>query len=186
MDLKEAGNVLYIVGQTHDELAGSHLAMVTGLTGGRVPRVDPPRAKATFAAIHRAIQAGYVCACHDLSEGGLAVALAEMALAGGLGARVYLGQIPHSLDVAQFADRQDVVNATLLFSESNSRFLCEVPASEVPHFEKAMGDVPHAAIGEVSDKPQVQIADYRPDKPDHLIDLSIEMLKEAWQRPLRW
>jgi phosphoribosylformylglycinamidine synthase len=186
MDLKEAGNVLYLIGETHDELAGSQLAQVAGLTGGRVPRVDPPRAKATFAAVHRLIQAGYVRTCHDLSEGGLAVALAEMAFAGGLGARVYLGQVPHTLDLAQFVDRSEAVNAVLLFSESNSRFICEVPAEQVPHFEKSIGDVPHAAIGEVTAGRHLQIVDYRPDNPKHVIDTPIELLKEAWQQPLRW
>jgi phosphoribosylformylglycinamidine synthase subunit PurSL len=186
MDLKEAGNVLYIVGETHDELAGSQLALVASLTGGRVPRVDPPRAKATFAAIHRVIQAGFVRACHDLSEGGLAVAIAEMAFAGGLGARIYLGQVPHTLDLAQFADRPDVVNALLLFSESNSRFVCEIPVDQVPHFEKSIGDVPHAAIGEVTAARRLQIVGYHPDNPDHVIDMPIEVLKEAWQQPLRW
>jgi phosphoribosylformylglycinamidine synthase len=186
MDLKEAGNVLYLVGETHEEMAGSQLSLVAGLTGGRVPRVDPPRAKATFAAIHRLIQAGYVRACHDLSEGGLAVAIAEMAFAGGLGARVYLGQVPHPLNLARSADRSDAVNALLLFSESNSRFLCEVPAEQVPHFEKAIGDVPHAAIGEVTAGRHLQIVDYHPENPKHVIDLPIELLKEAWQQPLRW
>ena len=87
MDLKEPGNLLYLVGVTKNELGGSHFALVHGLTGGQVPqgrRRGWP--SATFAAVHRAIDAGLVRACHDLSEGGLAVAAAEMAFAGGLGA----------------------------------------------------------------------------------------------------
>jgi phosphoribosylformylglycinamidine synthase len=186
MDLKHAGNVLYLVGETKDELAGSHLALVAGLKGGHVPQVDPPRARATFAAIHGAIEAGYVRSCHDLSEGGLAAAAAEMAFAGGLGARIYLAQVPHSIDVARLADRAHLVNQLLLFSESNTRFLCEVAADEVLHFERCIGDLPHAAIGEVTDNRRVQIVDFHPDSPDHVIDLPIEELKEAWQRPLRW
>ena len=186
MDLKQAGNVLYLVGETKDELAGSHFALVTGLTGGQVPRVDPERAKATFAGVHRAIEAGYVRSCHDLSEGGLAVALAEMAFAGDLGARVYLAQVPHTIEVGQFAARSNAVNALLLFSESNTRFLCEVATDEVLHFEKAIGSIPHAAIGEVTADGRLQIVDFHPDNPDHVVDLPIEQLKEAWQRPLRW
>jgi phosphoribosylformylglycinamidine synthase len=186
MDLKQPGNVLYVVGETKNELAGSHLALVGALTGGQVPGVDPQRAKETFAGIHRAITAGYVRACHDLSEGGLAVALAEMAFAGGFGAQVFLAQIRHSLDLAAFDNRPEAVNVVLLFSESNSRFLCEVEAEQVPHFEKAMGDVTHAAIGEVTAERRLQIVDYHPDNPDHVIDLPIEQLKSAWQRPLRW
>ncbi|HJS06339.1 MAG TPA: phosphoribosylformylglycinamidine synthase subunit PurL [Pirellulales bacterium] len=186
MDLKEAGNVLYLVGETHDELAGSQLALVAGLSGGRVPRVNPPRAKATFTAIHRAIQAGYVRACHDLSEGGLAVALAEMAFAGAMGAQAYLGQVRHSLDSKQFADRPGLLDTVLLFSESNSRFVCEVPADEVQHFEKLIGDVPHAAIGEVTAGRQLQITGTNTNNPDHPINLPIDEMKEAWQKPLWW
>ena len=85
MDLKEPGNLLFIVGQTKEELGGSHFALVGGCSGGEVPQVDAELAARTFAAVHQAIAAGTVRACHDLSEGGLAVALAEMAFAGGLG-----------------------------------------------------------------------------------------------------
>ena len=92
MDLKEPGNLLYLVGETQDELGGSHFALVHDLRGGQVPTVDPALAKRTFAAVHAAIDAGLVRACHDLSEGGLAVAAAEMAFAGGCGASVDLAR----------------------------------------------------------------------------------------------
>jgi phosphoribosylformylglycinamidine (FGAM) synthase-like enzyme len=155
------------------------------LSGGGVPQVDATVAKATFAAIHSAITGGCVRACHDLSEGGLAVAVAEMAFAGGLGARVYLAQVPHRIDLTQFKERSGLVNSLLLFSESNSRFLCEVQPDMVLHFEKLMGNVPHAAIGEVITKRRLQVIDFHPDNPDHVIDLDLQTLKEAWQRPLR-
>src|SRR5690606_33611987 len=77
MDLKRAGSVLVVVGVTHNEMGGSHLALVNDLTGGDVPKVDPALSKRTFAAMHNAIKQGLVLSCHDASEGGLAVALAE-------------------------------------------------------------------------------------------------------------
>src|SRR5262249_55195475 len=86
MDLKEAGNHLYLVGTTKDELGGWHFHLVTGRVGGRVPQVDLQSAPKLFAALHSAITQGLVRACHDLSEGGLAVAAAEMCFAGGIGA----------------------------------------------------------------------------------------------------
>jgi phosphoribosylformylglycinamidine synthase len=186
MDLKQAGDVLYLVGATKDELGGSHLALVAGLHGGQAPRVDPVRARQTFAGIHRVIQEGYVRACHDLNEGGLAVAAAEMAFAGGLGALVYLAQVPHAIDLARFGGRPELVNLILLFSESNSRFLCEVPAELVLQFERAIGDVPHAVIGEVTDTRRLEVIDFHPGSPEHVIDQPIEVLKEVWQQPLRW
>ena len=68
--------------------------MVEGLSGGEVPKVDAQVAEKTFAALHKAIYSGLVRACHDLSEGGLAVAAAEMAFAGGLGAKISLADVP--------------------------------------------------------------------------------------------
>ncbi len=184
MDLKQAGNVLYQVGETKNELGGSHFAFVNGLGGGITPTVDPARAKATFTAMHKAIHAGLVRACHDLSEGGLAVAAAEMAFAGGLGARLYLLEVPHAIGKTETAAIPGGLAAILLFSESNSRFLVEVPTECVQHFEETMGDVPHAAIGEVLESPRLVVADLDPMADRHLIDASIDGLKAAWQKPL--
>ena len=179
MDLKEPGNALYVIGLTRNELGGSHLTLVEQLAGGEVPRVDATMAKRTFAALHRALAAGLVRACHDLSEGGLAVAIAEMAFAGGQGATISLASIPHALTTADSWER----NLTLLFSESNTRFLCEVAPRNVSAFERSLDGVPHARIGKVVDSPQLTIVG--PDD-DLLIDCTLVSLKEAWQAPLRW
>lgn len=175
MDLKQAGNALYIVGLTSDELGGSHFAFVENLTGGQVPRVNTDRAKRTFAAMHRAIQAGCIRACHDLSEGGLAVAVAEMAFAGGLGASVSLADVPSDVD--------GVTDAAVLFSESNSRFLCEVPVDKKAAFEQLLNGLHFAAIGEVTDSARVAITG---SSGESLISSNIDELKESWQSPLRW
>src|SRR5262249_32638299 len=86
MDLKEPGNSLYLIGVTRNEMGGSHYQLIHGLDGGAVPGVDKELAPRIFAKLHGAIQAGLVRSAHDLSEGGLAVAAAEMAFAGGIGA----------------------------------------------------------------------------------------------------
>ncbi len=174
MDLKQPANLLYLVGATRDELAGSHYALVNGLEGGQVPTVDPQRARETFAALHRAIRSGLVRACHDLSEGGLAAAAAEMAFAGGLGARIELAAMPTEGEMDEPAAR--------LFSESNSRFLCEVAPEGAAEFEQALAGVPVANIGEVTDATSLVIV-FRETK---VIDADIYELKEAWQAPLRW
>ena len=149
MDLKTPGNRIYQVGMTHDEMGGSHFAQVLGLEGGQAPKVDAPLAKKTFAALHQAINTGLVRACHDLSEGGLAVAAAEMAFAGGCGTRISLAQVPNDLESAS--------DAVLLYSESNTRFLCEVTGENAEAFEKVMGDVPCTMIGEVTDTDRLEI-----------------------------
>ena len=100
MDLKEPGNQLYLVGKTRKRIG--RLALRPGRTAyraGAVPQVDAADRQEAFAAIHRAILAGLIRTCHDLSEGGLAVAAAEMAFAGNLGARSSSIASPTSLDV---------------------------------------------------------------------------------------
>ncbi len=174
MDLKKAGNVLLLIGETREELGGSHFALVRGLTGGVVPKVDLDRAPATFRGIHEAIRSGKVESCHDLSEGGLAVALAEMAFAGGLGIKA---------DVAPLCGA--LTPDAALFSESNTRFLLEVApeneASVAAIFAK--GGIPAVRIGEVTSGTHVTVTG--PDGKT-LIDRLGGELKEVWQKPLRW
>jgi phosphoribosylformylglycinamidine synthase len=170
MDAKEAGNLVYLVGETRDEMGGSHYLFVNGYSGGQVPKVDPSAGRKVLAAVAGAIREGLVRACHDLSEGGLAVAAAEMAFAGGLGLRL---EVPPALD------RDDRV----LFSESPSRFLVEIRPADRARFEKAMAGVPCVGAGKVTDDGRF-VAVGR--KGAVLIDEAIADLKESWQRPLRW
>jgi phosphoribosylformylglycinamidine synthase len=186
MDLKQPGNLLYLVGNTRDELAGSHLELVHGsgclsgsACGSEVPRVDAALAKKTFAAMHQAIQKGLVRACHDLSEGGLAVSIAEMAFAGGCGARIRLAEVPTDVPHAEHGDHFESV---LLYSESNTRFLVEVPQAKQVAFEAALKGLPHAHIGEVTDISRLEIAGAK----ELLVEADLATLKEAWQKPLRW
>ena len=127
MDLKEPGNLLYLIGATRDEMGGSHYHLVHGLTGGVVPQVDlAAGAAAVRAGARRRFAQGLVRACHDLSEGGLAVALAEMAFAGGVGA-----------DVTGFA-APGLSDEAALFSESTTRFLVEVRPDRTAAFEACL------------------------------------------------
>ncbi|MEY4177601.1 MAG: Phosphoribosylformylglycinamidine synthase subunit PurL [Planctomycetota bacterium] len=193
MDLKQPGNLLYQVGVTRDELGGSHFALVRGLEGGSVPKVEAASAKRLFAAVHAAIAAGAVRSCHDLSEGGLAVALAEMAFAGGCGARVTLASVPSefrsastSLAAGLSANAAVLDEAEIrLFSESHTRFVCEVPPAKRQEFEALLGGVPHAWIGEVLEQRRLVVYD-SDDAATPRIDADIADLKEAWQAPLRW
>lgn len=171
MDLKSSGNAIFIVGLTKNELGGSHLGVVNKLSGGQVPQVNPAVAKQTFAAIHRAIQSGSVRACHDLSEGGLAIAIAEMAFAGGLGAAIDVAAVPRAGDVSD--------ERVVLFSESNTRFLLEVAADRVDAFKTAIQDVPHAHLGHVTNTNELRVSGSETD-----LNISINELKSAWQSPL--
>lgn len=174
MDVKAPGNALYVVGDTRAELAGSHFVDVAG---GRWPGDDRlpapvPQALERLRALHRAIRQGLVSACHDCAEGGLAVALAEMCLAGRLGADVTLEALPRSSDVT--AD--DVA----LFSESLTRFVVEVPATQAHAFEALMDEagVPVGRLGTVAAHGHLRVRglDGRP-----LLDLPVESLEQAWR-----
>lgn len=213
MDLKSPGNFLYQIGATRAEMGGSHFALVQKLEGGHVPRVDGELARKTYAALHEAISAGLVRACHDLSEGGLAAAAAEMAFAGGLGARLFLAQVPHEISAptTDFANLDTETKsrlhplsylpeatALLLFSESNSRFLCEVHPDRIDEFEKLLADVPHHVVGEVTATGRLEVVGlpqaidgFEPGDPPQVIapqviTAEIAQLKEAWQAPLRF
>jgi len=174
MDAKAAGNLIYIVGITRLELGGSHYYALAGAIGNSVPKVDAAAGRKTMDALSSAVASGLVRACHDCSEGGLALAAAEMAFAGGLGIDIALNRVPH-----EGCTRDD----ELLFSESNSRFIVEIAPAAKAGFEKALAGVPFAQIGTVAGGGRFTVAGLAGRK---VIDASITDLKEAWQAPLRW
>jgi len=118
-----------------------------------------------------------VRACHDLSEGGLAVGLAEMAFAGGFGANVDLDNVEMA---GEFDSETELV--TKLFSESNTRFVCEVKPENQEAFAAAMSGVVCKLLGTVDEREQLLIS----CGDVVAVDLPIAELKEAWQSPLRW
>jgi phosphoribosylformylglycinamidine synthase len=160
MDLKGVGNALYQVGLTRAELGGSvyleHLGFHGQRAAGRVPRPDLERAPAILAALHAAIAAGLVQSAHDLSEGGLAVAAAEMAFAGELGLDLDLARVPCEPLPAGFDGA-----ATRLYAESCTRFLVEVAPEHAAAFEARFAGLPSAAIGVVVQAPRLAVADGR-------------------------
>ncbi len=183
MSLKAAGNLLYIVGLTRNELAGSHYAEVVGaqaLPLTALPQVEIARARTTMLALGQAIRQGLVQACHDLSEGGLAVAAAEMALAGLLGLSLDLARVPcQGLEQVD----EDFIDTLVLFSESPSRFLVEVAPGQREAFEahmQASGVEALSPLGHVTASGRFIIK----HGAEMLIDLSIAELQAAWKGEL--
>ncbi|TFH18847.1 phosphoribosylformylglycinamidine synthase subunit PurL [Candidatus Bathyarchaeota archaeon] len=171
MDLKKPGNALYIVGVTKPEIGGSEYLRLCDELGGSVPKLDPEVNIAVYNRVLAAMDAGLIAACHDCSEGGLAVALSEMAFTGGLGLDVDIGKVP----VSEFM-RDDY----LLFSESNGRLLIEIPANKTGEFEKAMKDTPFSCVGVVKKDPLLTVT----KEGDPLLELGLSLLIEAWKKPL--
>ncbi|MEL6890440.1 MAG: phosphoribosylformylglycinamidine synthase subunit PurL [Actinomycetota bacterium] len=147
-DLVEPGNVLMVVGQTSVEFAGSHLDLVHGAPDdpGVAPAPDPDAA-GRYRRLHEAIQAGLIVSCHDVSEGGLAVAIAEMCIAGRLGATIE--SLPH-------ADQ-----AVALFAESCGRLVVEVEERSVPALQRILSDAA-TRLGVVNDHGTLELPDLDP------------------------
>jgi phosphoribosylformylglycinamidine synthase II len=175
MDCKSAGDFIYIVGETYNELGGSHYLAVHNFIGNSVPRVYPEKGKNLMNALAAAMKKGLVKACHDLSEGGIGVAAAEMAFAGGLGMTLRLKNVP----LGESIERDDFI----LFSESNSRFIVEVEPKNKNDFEKALSGVEFAEIGRATDDKKLEVYGRN---GGIILSSDIAELKEAWQKPLRW
>jgi phosphoribosylformylglycinamidine synthase II len=175
MDAKRPGNYLFIVGRTGNELGGSHYYKLNGQLGANVPKVDLKTAPQIAKKIAQAISEGLVVSCHDCSEGGLAVALAEMAFAGGLGIEADLHGLPRSSDCSR-VDAQ-------LFSESNSRYIVEVEPDKYDAFAKLMLNLPFGQLGKVKASRRLVI---KVSDGHVVIDADIDALKQAWQKTLNW
>jgi phosphoribosylformylglycinamidine synthase II len=172
MDVKAPNDSIYIIGQTFKELGGSEYYRLKGFLGKTVPKVRRKQAKKTFGAVTKAIDSGLIRACHDLSEGGLAVAAAEMGFAGGYGMELDLEKLP-----SKTADRDDYA----LFSESNSRFLVEVSGKAKDDFEALMKGRAYGEIGKVTSASRLLIRGF---SGRILVDVSLNDLMASWKRTL--
>jgi phosphoribosylformylglycinamidine synthase len=174
MDAKMTGDIVFAVGKTKDELGGSRFYAMLGAIGNNVPKVDAVINKKTYEALSKAINAGLVASCHDCSDGGLAVALAETAFAGGLGMDIDLLRVP-----AERLNR----DAQVLFSESAGRFVVTVAPENEKAFRQAMEGVDCESIGTVRQDDRFLV---RGLKSTRIIDTITGAMKESWQYPLRW
>lgn len=172
-DFKQPGDKVYVLGVTRDETGGSEYFAARGFLGNKVPTIDDPNlAVRMYRALHKAIKGDLVASCHDLSDGGLGVALSESAFSGGFGAHVSLEQM-----VLHGVDRDD----TALFSETPCRFLVSLRPGRESEFEEVMKGFPFACVGQVTLESRVRIVGL---KGSMVIDADIWDLKRKWQAPL--
>ncbi len=168
MDLKHAGDRLYLLGETRSELGGSLYHRLHGGLAGTLP-APVPGARERLRALHRAIMTGCVQAVHDLSEGGLAVSAAEMCIAGRLGAELSLASVPRAGDLGDDA---------ALFAESSARFLIEVTPEKAAAFERHMAGQAYAWIGSVTRETTLRILDV---SGAPVIEAGVSTLHHRWQ-----
>ena len=180
MDLKKAGNWLYVLGETRDELGGSRYGIWWrerfpsrgGGLFGSVPRVNPRETWPLYEKLNEAMKNSLIASCHDCSDGGLAAALAEMALAGGLGAYGDLRKVPVTADL-KAEGRTDKV----MFSESNGRFIVEVGARARREFLALFKGMVVGALGQVRETPRLDLVDLK----GKTISWKLADVEKAWR-----
>jgi phosphoribosylformylglycinamidine synthase len=173
MDLKSPQDRIVLLGQTASDLGGSHYYRLLEEKGLRAPRLHPAEAKDLYRALHQMIQGGLVRACHDLSEGGLAIAAAEMAIGGSLGLDISLRDVP----IREGMDYDFMI----LFSETPSRFLLEVPEENLGEVRSILGEIPFAPIGKVSEDDRIRITGR---EGQEMVNLPVHQARRAWKEPL--
>jgi phosphoribosylformylglycinamidine synthase len=191
MDVKQPQDLIYIVGETFNELGGSIYYEVRGYVGNNLPKVEALKGKKIMNALSKATQARLVRACHDCSEGGIGVATAEMAFAGGYGMEIFLGEVPFKIknqkskikNTNQNSKINTKRNDIILFSESNTRFIVEVEKRNQKTFENIIKGIPFGLIGCVSKNKDFKV--YGLDGK-LVVNSKIDELKQIWQSPLRW
>jgi phosphoribosylformylglycinamidine synthase len=170
-DFKTEGNLVYLIGkQTEKELGGSEYYKLMNVEGGVVPKTDPVILQHSMKGLLACIKKGYISACHDVSEGGIAACLSEMAIGGDRGATIDVSEIGNEL-------RTDFK----LFSESNTRWIVEVKKDTQTEFEKLLKKehVMFTLLGKTKGKHLVI-----QDKKKTVIDLDVDVLRECWRKPI--
>lgn len=161
-DFKEEGNTIFMIGETKKEMGGSLLFRKFGGTGGDVPGVDLGTMKRNMDNLLAAMDKGLVRSCHDCSDGGLAVAAAEMCISGDMGAEITLSRIKGDI-------------RTKLYSESNSRWVAEIPDAGKEEFMKIMGGAA-TEIGKTGGRTfKIKEA---------AVDIDLKDLRKAWNDPV--
>jgi phosphoribosylformylglycinamidine synthase subunit PurSL len=171
MEPKRAGDLLYILGRTRDELGGSEYYERFGYIGLKVPQVRPTEHLPLYRALHRAIEAELCASVHGIFRGGLGIHLAFMAMGADLGLTVDLAKVPGEGTLNE---------AALIFSESAGRFLVTVSPAHQAAFENLMKSQILACIGEVTAEARLTI---RSLEGEELTTLEVAEMRNAWKTP---
>ncbi len=165
-DFKEPNSVILLVGQRNtNEMAGSVYSRLLGSEGTNLPKVDLKTLNNVFKSLYKAISGGKIKSCHDISEGGLAAALAEMCFGGEIGANISL----------QSSDNPE----EFMFNETSGTFLVEVKdESDVQKFFK---DIPFRVIGKTIADRTITL-NYSGNR---LFSIELDKLRDAWKAPMK-
>lgn len=170
MDFKRPDSAVVLLGATREELGGSEYYRLIGIKGGAVPGVDLLRAPAIMRSLQGAIADGIVLSCHDISEGGLGLALAEMVMSSPYGVKIDLAEVIY--------EEKKRRNDHILFSETNTRFLLEISRDNIDKLGKYFNGFPMAIIGHTEDSGEVRVF----NGSKQLISLPVSVLSTKWRR----
>ena len=171
LDSKVAGDLVYVLGITRDELGASEYYEHFGYAGLNVPKVIPEEFSKLYIALGQAVQDDMMASAHGIYRGGLGIHLAMAAMGGNLGMAIDLGTVPMA-DIER--------NDTLLFSESAGRFIVTIDPECKDRFEAVFQGLPCACIGRVTETTDLAVQGL---KGESILSLPVSELKAAWKRP---
>lgn len=171
MDIKKPGDLIYLLGETKKELGGSEFFASYGVIGNSVPKVNAESALKRYKRLHEAIEKSLIASAHDVSDGGLAVALAETAFAGAVGISVDLRAVPAEGNMS---------DTEILYSETQSRIIISVSPDNAHVIEEIFGRDARC-IGKAISEQRLIITS---SQNGVLMDRDLASLKRAWKTPL--
>lgn len=181
LDAKFSGDLIYILGETHDELTGSEYYALQASQAGEeektamginLPRVNACQNRQIYSSLYQCIQKDLIASAISVGRGGLAIAIAKTCIAGMLGADINIDSIPGSVSQNEYA----------LFSESQGRILITIAAKNKTIFESLTKHIPKALIGEVVKKPAITIAGENKVK---LVNLDLQAAYQAYHQTFK-
>lgn len=175
-EVKNTGDLIYVIGITRDELGGSELYNKYNIKSKKVPKVNFKESKEIFKRLNKAIREKLLNSCHDCSECGIAVALAEISFSGNLGIEINLKEVPNEIEGNVF-----IKDLKILFSESQSRFVVSIDLKNKEKFESIMGNY-CKNIGVVRKDKEFIIKGIN---GKIIIKEKIDVLKECWKNGLK-
>jgi len=183
MYFKEPENLIYLLGETKNELGGSLFYKILKFRTTDVPKVNPITARKLMITVNRAIKQNLILSCHDCSEGGISVALGEMCFSGGLGAEINLNGVKVDKEIEKLKKQdKNIANLIILFSESNSRFIVEVKKENKEKFEKLMKKNVFCLIGRIKKHKKFIVKGLN---NRIIINEDIDKLKSLWKNSLK-
>jgi len=171
MDAKVPGDLVYILGETRDELGGSEYYQMMDEVGLNVPEVDVDKVWPLYLSLHKAINQGLIASAHAVSRGGLAVHLALVAMGGEMGMEIDLEAVP---------SKETLSDTKMLYSESAGRFIVTVDPAGENAFKEVFNGATIGKIGRVTESTLFRI---RGRGRDLLMEEEILQLKDCWKRP---